>query len=151
MADLDDLFKKRDKKKKQTTKTKFSTLNTEEFAKQLEATSSVLDAGGESELQQPFDAANQIDGTSNTITLTAVTNQVSSSSGGGGSGGGSGGGGGGPDNLDEEWKPFDSDENKDYSGLRINQNWKLEDEEDLNEDGDNDDGEKKVRPFLFRK
>lgn len=41
MADLDDFFKKRDKKKKQGHKSKFATLDTEEFAKQLEATSSV--------------------------------------------------------------------------------------------------------------
>ena len=46
MADLDDFFKKRDKKKKQTHKSKFSTLDTDEFAKQLEATSSVLDSAG---------------------------------------------------------------------------------------------------------
>lgn len=50
---------------------------------------------------------------------------------------------------DEEWKPFDSEENKDYSGLRINQNWKLEDEEDADEDADNDDTQKKVRLYCF--
>lgn len=48
------------------------------------------------------------------------------------------------DNLDEEWKPFDSEDNKDYSGLRIKiQNWKVEDEENNNE-GQNDEQEKKV-------
>lgn len=41
MADIDDFFKKRDKKKKQTQKAKFSTLDTEEFAKQLETVSAV--------------------------------------------------------------------------------------------------------------
>ena len=31
---------------------------------------------------------------------------------------------GGGEQVDEEWKPFDSDENKDYTGLRINiNNW----------------------------
>lgn len=62
---------------------------------------------------------------------------VNHSSGGGGSGNGG-------ENQDEEWKPFDSEDHKDYSGLRINRNWKLEDEEDLYDDGDNDEAEKKV-------
>jgi hypothetical protein len=88
MADLDDLFKKRDKKKKQT-KSKFSTLDTDEFAKHLEATT--VKADEENEDQENIDKQTNV-----------ATN----------------------DQLDEEWKPFDSDENKDYTGLRINiQNW----------------------------
>jgi hypothetical protein len=88
MADLDDLFKKRDKKKKQT-KSKFSTLDTDEFAKHLEA--STVKADEENEDQE--NAEKQVN---------VATNEQ----------------------LDEEWKPFDSDENKDYTGLRINiQNW----------------------------
>lgn len=43
MANLDDLFSKRDKKKKTTTKSKFSTLDANEFAKQLEVASSRVD------------------------------------------------------------------------------------------------------------
>ena len=47
MSNLDDLFTKRDKKKKTTTKSKFSTLDANEFAKQLEATSSRADEDGD--------------------------------------------------------------------------------------------------------
>ncbi len=89
MSNLDDFFKKRDKKKKVSTKTKFPTLDTDELAKNLEANTIKVEELGESEFQE------------NTERLPTNT-----------------------ENLDEEWKPFDSDENKDYTGLRINiQNW----------------------------
>jgi hypothetical protein len=109
MADLDDFFKKRDKKKKPAAKSKFSVLDTEEFAKQLEATTIRGEVDGEFE------------GTENVVNGNAVVNEEPTER---------------RDPLasrdtnardevqDEEWKPFDSDENKDYSGLRINiQNW----------------------------
>lgn len=51
---------------------------------------------------------------------------------------------GASENQDEEWKPFDSEDNKDYTGLRINQNWKLEDEEEEEDDADNNETDKKV-------
>ena len=90
MSNLDDFFKKRDKKKK-TAKSKFSTLDTEELVKNLEASSSKVEE--DSEFQ---------DNVEQRVTTTT----------------------GNDGTVDEEWKPFDSDENKDYSGLRINiQNW----------------------------
>lgn len=92
------------------------------------------------------EAATIATGSSGTAATTAVNHNhqqlhVNQSSGGGGSGNVG-------ENQDEEWKPFDSEDHKDYSGLRINRNWKLEDEEDLYEDGDNDEAEKKVCTIL---
>lgn len=113
MSNLDDFFKKRDKKKK-TTKSKFPTLDTDEFVKKLEATSIVSSA---------------IDGEEQDIEVNNenLTNQPAPN-----------------DHLDEDWKPFDSDENKDYTGLRINiQNWKVEDQDAINE-GAIYDNEKKT-------
>ena len=90
MSNLDDFFKKRDKKKKTTTKTKFPTLDTDELAKNLEATTVRVVEEADAEFQE--------------VPSERVPNVA--------------------ENLDEEWKPFDSDENKDYTGLRINiQNW----------------------------
>lgn len=90
MSNLDDFFKKRDKKKKVTTKSKFSTIDPEELAKNLEA----------STINVKTDEA--VDATE----LVKDTERVEKTT----------------DNLDGdgEWKPFDSDENKDYTGLRIN-------------------------------
>jgi len=118
MSNLDDFFKKRDKKKK-TARAKFSTLDPDEFAKQLEASTT------KNEFEDPeyqADSAVATEFVSNTTSVTGVigssTNNNSNSN----------------EHIDEEWKPFDSDENKDYSGLRINiQNWKAEDEENNNE------------------
>jgi len=94
MSGLDDFFKKRDKKKKTTTKNKFSTIDTEELAKNLETATIKVE-----ETDPDFQDDNE---------------RVGNPS----------------ENLDEEWKPFDSEENKDYTGLRINtQTWKAEDEE----------------------
>ncbi len=98
MSNLDDFFKKRDKKKKATTssKSKFSTLDTEKLAKNLEAIA----------VSAPIDSA--IDGADefqNEVEQTAPAARTQTG-----------------DNLDEEWKPFDSEENKDYTGLRINTN-----------------------------
>jgi len=106
MSNLDDFFKKRDKKKKSTTtKTKFSTLDTEKLAKNLEAiaiTNVVPDAAD-----------------TEAVEVTATREQEVAPTRAQGN-----------ENLDEEWKPFDSEENKDYTGLRINtQTWK-DDEED---------------------
>lgn len=93
MSNLDDFFKKRDKKKKGVAKAKFSTLDTEELAKNLE-TVAVKNEETDPDFQDNTDRS-------------AVS-----------------------ENLDEEWKPFDSEENKDYTGLRINtQTWNDEDEE----------------------
>lgn len=110
MADLDDFFNKRDKKKK--TKSKFVTLDTEEFAKQLEA-NTIKTIEDDAEFQENGE-------------LTSTGGNV------------------GGENVDEEWKPFDSEENKDYTGLRIKiQNWKVDDEENNNE-GVDVEQEKKV-------
>lgn len=126
MSNLDDFFKKRDKKKK-TTKSKFPTLDTDEFAKKLEATS----GGAELDEADYQDNNNNIENvviTNPTSTVNYSSNVASSGSG---------------DHLDEEWKPFDSDENKDYSGLRVIINkWKVEDEYAEN-DGEGVDYEKK--------
>lgn len=117
MADLDDFFKKRDKKKK-TTKSKFVTLDTEEFAKQLEATT-VRTVEEEIEFQENGDF-------STPVANIAVPGE----------------------NLDEEWKPFDSEENKDYTGLRIKiENWKVEDEENNNEGIDVEQEKKAACPW----
>ena len=103
MADLDDFFKKRDKKKKPAaTKSKFSVLDTEEFAKQLE-TITIKSAG---ELNGD-EAETACVGGEEAPPKELPSFGVNAN-----------------ENQDEEWKPFDSDENKDYSGLRINiQNW----------------------------
>jgi hypothetical protein len=114
MADLDDFFKKRDKKKKPTTaKSKFSVLDTEEFAKQLEATTAAAELENvESELNANVDG-----GSSSAVEYQPQQTQSASAAAIG-------------ENADEEWKPFDSEDNKDYSGLRIDiNNWKIEDEE----------------------
>lgn len=98
MSNLDDFFKKRDKKKKVSTKAKFSTIDPEELAKNLEAST--------------LKNEDVVDSTEFSKDSERVEKIV--------------------DNLDGdgEWKPFDSDENKDYTGLRINtQTWQEEDEE----------------------
>jgi hypothetical protein len=118
MSNLDDFFKKRDKKKKTASKSKFSTLDTDEFAKQLEATSV---------RNVDYDEGENVDNADTMPSLAGLTS------------------GGQNENLDEaEWKPFDSDENKDYSGLRINiQNFKVDDE-DVGYQGQYDESEKKT-------
>lgn len=63
MSNLDDFFSKRDKKKKTTTK-KFTALDANEFAKQLEATSSRLD-GEDGEYQNDSDRANNLNSNDN--------------------------------------------------------------------------------------
>lgn len=121
MSNLDDFFKKRDKKKKITTKSKFPTLDTDEFAKKLEATSIVSSGGLEGEETELYQDGG--------LDVAAPNHPNLPSS---------------NDHLDEDWKPFDSDENKDYTGLRINiQNWKIEDQ-DAGNDGAIDDNEKKT-------
>lgn len=101
MSNLDDFFKKRDKKKKTVTaKSKFSTLDTEQLAKNLEAVTVI-----------------QADETDPDFQDQPARERVPAS-----------------ENQDEEWKPFDSEENRDYTGLRINmQTWADEDEQ--NEQG----------------
>lgn len=111
MSNLDDFFKKRDKKKKPTTK-KFVALDTEELSKQLEA----------NVVEDEFDENN---GAGNSITGERTGNQQN-----------------GNENMDEEWKPFDSDENRDYTGLKIIQNWKAKDQ-DSDDQGEDDGNERK--------
>ena len=119
MASLDDFFKKRDKKKKTTTKSK---LDIDEFAKKLEATS-----GGDPEdveNQENVNNENVVNTNSSSGFVSATSGGVSSSSGVFSNVSSNVTNGGGGEHVDEEWKPFDSDENKDYSGLRINiNNW----------------------------
>lgn len=114
MSNLDDFFKKRDKKKKGTSsKAKFSTLDTEKLAKDLE-TITVSAAPVEDEV----DLGVPVQPESVEVVAVPVTRNVAAAG----------------DNVDEEWKPFDSEENRDYTGLRINTNtWK-----DEEEDGDYD-------------
>lgn len=120
---LDDFFKKRDKKKKTAaTKSKFQKLDTEEFAKQLEAAIVIEDteASADATASTPHAAepvliapAAPIDALPPApVHSTAIAPQTSGKQHG--------------DNFDEDWKPFESDDNKDYSGLRVNilQNWK---------------------------
>jgi hypothetical protein len=106
MADLDDFFKKRDKKKKPTAKSKFSVLDTDEFAKQLEATTiRGGDLDGENEAGEGYAGFEERETAERREPLSSRDTNAG-------------------EVQDEEWKPFDSDENKDYSGLRINiQNW----------------------------
>lgn len=143
---LDDFFKKRDKKK--NTKAKFSTLNTEEFAKQLEAVAKVesnyeASYPGDEDIN-PNSVMQIIEPSTNVVELTVSSSTTNNQS----------------INLsstkitapqiktenilntDEDWKPFESEENKDYSGLRVNllQNWK-DDNDEENEyeiDGESD-------------
>jgi len=122
MTSLDDFFKKRDKKKK-TTKSK---LDIDEFAKKLEATtitSGDADDGGDA---QDLGGSGENAAVANSSAGFASASVVAGSVGIVNSGvvANGGGGGGGGEQVDEEWKPFDSDENKDYTGLRINiNNW----------------------------
>jgi hypothetical protein len=88
MSNLDDFFKKRDKKKKTVTKSKFSALDTEQLAKNLEAVTIIQTDETDPDFQE--------------VEKRAPTSE----------------------NQDEEWKPFDSEDNRDYTGLRINtQTW----------------------------
>jgi hypothetical protein len=117
MASLDDFFKKRDKKKK-TTKSK---LDIDEFAKKLEATTIT---GGDAE--EGGDTQETINSSENATVTNNSSSFASASVGSVGIVSGSGNvvTNGGGEQVDEEWKPFDSDENKDYTGLRINiNNW----------------------------
>ena len=113
MADLDDFFKKRDKKKKTTNKgSKFPTLDTDEFAKKLE-TISIADARDDA-----ADSDNR-NGTENAKSSSRTYEN------------------------DSDWKQFDSEENKDYSGLRINFQTLKSDDNDLVEEESADENEKK--------
>ena len=116
MASLDDFFKKRDKKKK-TTKTK---LDIDEFAKKLEATTITGGDVDEVDVQDNNNNSESIVNT-NSSSVFASASVVAASAGVANSNAGVINGG---EHVDEEWKPFDSDENKDYTGLRINiNNW----------------------------
>ena len=124
MTSLDDFFKKRDKKKK-TTKSK---LDIDEFAKKLEATtitSGDADDGGDAQdLGGSGENAAVANSSAGFASASVVAGSVGIVNSGVVANGGGGGGGGGGEQVDEEWKPFDSDENKDYTGLRINiNNW----------------------------
>lgn len=107
MSNLDDFFKKRDKKKKGTVaaKSKFSTLDTEQLAKNLEAVT----------VTQP-------DETDPDFQDAPVKERVTAS-----------------ENQDEEWRPFDSEENRDYTGLRINTQTWADDDEDNEQGADQDE------------
>jgi hypothetical protein len=98
-TDLDDFFNKRlNKKKKNAGGKKFDKINTEEFAKTLEANAQAAAAKDLTALN--FDSTDRSD--------LGDFKQSNSNF-----------------NADEEWTPFESEENKDYSGLRVNilQNW----------------------------
>lgn len=138
-ADLDDFFRKRDKKKSKSSKTtKFSKIDTAELASHLEAVNSinVLNEDEVSQQQQTLQQQVDADHSSSVVTANILTkstsgndlinavaptvvvpsttivqvktklnelnlnNNVN-------------------DNGDEEWKPFESDENKNYTGLKI--------------------------------
>jgi len=120
MADLDDFFSKRDKRKK--AKSKFSTLDTDEFAKQLEATTATEEASTEAASDAAVTTQQQA---SSNLTQSSITNNET----------------GGMDG--DEWKPFESDENKDYSGLRIKIQQLKEDDEDCDATTGYDENEKK--------
>lgn len=124
-------FLKKEIKKKKTTKSK---LDIDEFAKKLEATS----GGGDlDEVEHPDVAETNTATAVSSGSFVAGSGSVVVSSSASTVNGNSG------EHVDEEWKPFDSDENKDYSGLRINiNNWKVEDEYGDNEGGYNDSEKK---------
>lgn len=118
MSNLDDFFKKRDKKKKVASKSKFSTIDTDEFAKQLEA-STIRGVEEDGELDQ--DEGGE------------VINTKASANG---------------EPLDDDWKPFDSEDNKDYSGLRIKMENLKEDDDDYEfRDGADENGKKPLCPW----
>jgi hypothetical protein len=139
MSNLDDFFKKRDKKKKTTAKSKFPTLDTDEFAKKLETLA--VETLNDDQDHQQLDSVDQ-DNIVSTTNLAPLSNNFTAATTGGG--GGSSRTGDNNGEQEEEWKPFDSDENKDYSGLKINiQGWKIEDQESGN-DANADENEKKT-------
>jgi hypothetical protein len=100
-TDLDDFFNKRLNKKKKNAGKKFDKINTEEFARHLEANAAAAAAKDLTALN--FD--------------TAVNREFGDAPQGQQTGSNV--------NNDEDWTPFESEENKDYSGLRVNilQNW----------------------------
>ncbi len=110
-ANLDDFFRKRDKKKKSSKTTKFSKIDNAELASHLDAVSSTV-ALIEDEQQVDTDVPSSIlapsavvvapssDLTTN-ITSTKIITKTE-------------------DDGDDEWKQFETDENRNYSGLKIN-------------------------------
>lgn len=119
-TDLDDFFNKRLNKKKKNAGKKFDKINTEEFARHLEANAAAAAA-------KDLTALN-FDTTVNREFGDAQGQQTGSNV-----------------NNDEDWTPFESEENKDYSGLRVNilQNWKDENE---NEEEVQQDDETEKQP-----
>lgn len=124
-ADLDDFFKKRDKKKKTKT-TKYSKIDNAELASHLDAVSSNLILNDDEQQQvAQFDTDyvpttsainnNQHQQIAPVVTLvnskddslTSNINSINIKS-------------NNNDDGDDEWRQFESDENKNYSGLKIN-------------------------------
>ena len=117
-ANLDDFFKKRDKKKKSSKNTKFSKIDNAELASHLDAVSSNNLVLNDEEQQQAFESDSTAPVVAlpiNSVPIAAVsakddslanTNTVNGKS--------------NNDDGDDEWRQFDSDENKNYSGLKIN-------------------------------
>jgi hypothetical protein len=124
-ADLDDFFKKRDKKKKTKT-TKYSKIDNAELASHLDAVSSNLVLNDDEQQQvaqfdtdyvpptsivnnqQPQIAPVVTIVNSKDDSLTSNINSINIKS------------NNNNDDGDDEWRQFESDENKNYSGLKIN-------------------------------
>lgn len=152
---LDDFFKKRDKKKKgASSKSKFQKLDTEEFAKQLEAAvviedtdAAVVDASSAvasipEPVLAPSAAPVEVAAAPVHVPAQSSTNSHSNQSSGKQH----------LDNFDEDWKPFESEDNKDYTGLRVNilQNWKDDEYYEENEETEGSTDKKPSCPWSQR-
>jgi len=139
-ANLDDFFRKRDKKKKSSKSTKFSKIDNAELASHLDAVSSNV-ALIDDEQQQQVDtdiqstilapvvvAAPSSDLTTN-VTSTKLINKAE-------------------DDGDDEWKQFETDENRNYSGLKINFLRTNESDEENEEEVDGEVEKKSNCPWL---
>jgi len=127
MADLDDFFSKRDKKKKGTAKSKFPTLDTDEFVKQLEATTTAAEVeAAEVEISPVIEQVTLTQTLAPISSTIPPTNKTTSELGDG-----------------EEWKPFESDDNIDYTGLRIKIQHLKEDDQSFDMSGGYDECEKR--------
>uniref|UniRef100_A0A1A9WQP5 Protein CDV3 homolog n=1 Tax=Glossina brevipalpis TaxID=37001 RepID=A0A1A9WQP5_9MUSC len=116
MADLDDFFAKKDKKKSK--KPKF--LTAEELVKNLEESS-------KRELVKPKKLETITTANSASLSLNSGDGEDKIKN--------------NEQNVEEEWKEFEEEQRKDYSGLKIGQLTLNDDEEQSVSDGGDDDGD----------
>lgn len=131
MADLDDFFAKKDKKKSKS-KPKF--LTAEELVKNLEDTSKREAALKPKKADLPIVAASAIAAPDEVIGSAGgdeIKNEVVVEQ---------------PQQTEEEWKEFEEEQRKDYSGLKIGQLTLNDDDEQSQTEGDEDEGDDESNP-----